>query len=245
MTGDPALREPAQKALDFIVASQNKELGGWRYRPRELSDTSVTGWMTVALYSGELANLDVPAETYAGIRKWVNVSDGGPGKEHLYRYDPYAPEDKIERRHGRITSKTMTAVGLLMQLYLGADKNSASMQRGADFLLQNPPRVGTVTLDERNIAKAQRDTYYWYYTTLVMHHMGGEYSERWLGEMHPMLLKTQVQTGAQAGSWDPVFPEPDRWGYHAGRLYVTTMNLLSLEVKYRYPPLHGGRTSGK
>ena len=33
-------------------------------------------------------------------------------------------------------------------------------------------------------------------------------------------------------------PVADRWGLHAGRLYVTTMNLLSLEANYRYSPLH-------
>ncbi|HTN74493.1 MAG TPA: prenyltransferase/squalene oxidase repeat-containing protein, partial [Pirellulaceae bacterium] len=180
MTGDPALREPAQKAIDFIVASQSKELGGWRYRPREMSDTSVTGWMMMALKSGELANLDVPAQTYAGVKKWLDLSDGGQGKEYLFRYDPSAPDTR-ERRHGRVTSKTMTSVGLLMRLYLGWKKDGNEMRKGADFLLQNPPHVGTVPLDENNITKAQRDTYYWYYTTLVMYHMGGEYRERWLG----------------------------------------------------------------
>jgi hypothetical protein len=41
-----------------------------------------------------------------------------------------------------------------------------------------------------------------------------------------------------AGSWDPTAPIPDRWGPHAGRLYVTTLNLLSLEVQYRKLPLY-------
>jgi len=31
---------------------------------------------------------------------------------------------------------------------------------------------------------------------------------------------------------------PDRWGPHGGRLYVTTLNLLSLEVFYRHLPLY-------
>ena len=40
------------------------------------------------------------------------------------------------------------------------------------------------------------------------------------------------------GSWDPLYPVPDRWGYFSGRLYVTTMNLLTLEVKWRLLPLY-------
>ena len=68
--------------------------------------------------------------------------------------------------------------------------------------------------------------------------MGGDYWRRWWDEsLHPLLLGTQVQRGPLAGSWSPRTPVPDRWGPHAGRLYVTTMNLLSLEVFYRHLPI--------
>ncbi len=50
-------------------------------------------------------------------------------------------------------------------------------------------------------------------------------------------------SGALAGSWDPLRPTPDRWAGVGGRLYVTTMNLLSLEVYYRHLPLY--ETVGK
>jgi hypothetical protein len=235
MTGDPELREPAQKAIDFIVASQNKERGGWRYTPQAGSDTSVTGWMMMALKSGELANLDVPVETYHKIRQWLDVSDGGDGRGYMFRYDPWAPDTR-EQRHGRAVSKTMTSVGLLMRLYLGWKKDNPSLLRGGDYLLANPPEVGTVR--PKYITETPRDTYYWYYATQVMWHLGGEYRERWLAELHPLLLKSQVQNGAMAGSWDPAGTVPDRWGPTAGRLYVTTMNLLSLEVRYRYLPIY-------
>ena len=51
-------------------------------------------------------------------------------------------------------------------------------------------------------------------------------------------MDSQIRSGEFAGSWDPVRPVPDRWGPQAGRLYVTTMNLLSLEVQYRHLPLY-------
>jgi hypothetical protein len=105
------------------------------------------------------------------------------------------------------------------------------MLQGADYLAENPPAIGT----SRN---PQRDTYYWYYATQVMYHMGGDHWQAWNGRLHPLLVESQVRSGAMAGSWNPREPVPDRWGPHAGRLYVTTMNLLSLEVYYRHLPLY-------
>jgi hypothetical protein len=49
MTRDKNLREPAQKGIDFIVATQNPTYGGWRYLPKRESDTSVSGWQMMAL----------------------------------------------------------------------------------------------------------------------------------------------------------------------------------------------------
>jgi hypothetical protein len=41
-----------------------------------------------------------------------------------------------------------------------------------------------------------------------------------------------------AGSWDPLGPTPDRWGQYGGRIYVTTLHLLTLEVPYRHLPTY-------
>ena len=67
MTGDEQLQTPAQKALDFIIASQHPTYGGWRYAPGDTPDLSVSGWQLMALRSGQLAGLDVPPETIAGV----------------------------------------------------------------------------------------------------------------------------------------------------------------------------------
>ena len=230
MTQDPELREPAQRAIDFLLEAQHPERGGWRYSPATGSDTSVTGWAMMALKSGELANLEVPQEAYEKIRSWLNVSQDSQDQPHLYRYNPFAP-DTAEQRHGRVPSLSMTSVGLLMRLYLGWHRDQPDMQRGADYLTENLPQLGSSR-------RPLRDTYYWYYATQVMFHMGGDYWQQWNEALHPLLVNSQVRQGAMAGSWDPRQPLPDRWAPHAGRLYVTTMNLLSLEVYYRHLPLY-------
>jgi len=230
MTQDPSLKEPAQKALNFIVASQHTERGGWRYAPQVGSDTSVSGWMMMALKSGELAGLEVPERAYVSIRQWLDKSQASDREPHLYRYNPLAPNTP-EQAHGRQPTKTMTSVGLLMRLYLGWRRDNPNMIRGAKYLAENLPALGT-----RN--DPQRDTYYWYYATQVMFHMGGDYWKAWNERLHPLLSETQLKQGPLAGSWDPRGAIPDRWAPHAGRLYVTTMNILSLEVYYRHLPLY-------
>lgn len=230
MTQDPALREPTQRALNFIVAGQNKTRGGWRYSPNYGSDTSVTGWMMMALKSGELAGLDVPSETFRNVEKWLDAAQKSPTERHLYVYNPLAP-DTPQQRHGRLPNPTMTAVGLLMRLYTGWSRDNPHLATGAEYLLANPPAIGT----RRD---PHRDTYYWYYATQVLFHMGGDYWKAWNSQLHPLLIDSQEKTGPMAGSWNPRTPVPDRWGPHCGRIYVTTLNLLSLEVYYRHLPLY-------
>ena len=230
MTQDPDLREPAQKALNFLVESQHPDRGGWRYSPRYGSDTSVTGWAMMALKSGQLAGLEVPKESLDGIDNWLDMAQAGRAIPHLYVYNPLAP-DTPQQRHGREASPTMTAVGLLMRLYSGWDRNDPRMIRGGRYLLENLPTNGTRQ-------DPQRDTYYWYYATQVMFHMGGKYWEEWNEKLHPLLVDEQLESGPMAGSWDPRRPVADRWAPHAGRIYVTTLNLLSLEVYYRHLPIY-------
>jgi hypothetical protein len=230
MTQDPELREPAQKAIQFAIDSQQPTQGGWRYSPQYGSDTSVTGWLMMALMSGRLANLDVPDEPFEKIEGWLDEAQVSGGQRHLYRYNPLAPDTEAQR-HGRLANKTMTAVGLLMRLYLGWRRDNEHMIRGADYLMENLPDNGT----RRD---PQRDTYYWYYATQVMFHMKGKYWEAWNNRLHSLLVDSQIQSGTFAGSWDPRRPVADRWSPHAGRIYVTTMNLLSLEVYYRHLPIY-------
>ena len=230
MTQDERLRAPAQRSIDYLAATQDPVLGGWRYQPGRGTDTSVTGWCMMALKSAELAGLRVDPEIYRGIEQYLDDAAASPEAQHLYRYNPNAPDAPL-RRHGLVPTPTMTSVGLLIRFYLGWRRDHPEMIRGTQYLLQTPPAIGTPQ-------DPQRDTYYWYYATQVLFHMGGDYWRQWHGRLHPLLIQSQVPSGPLAGSWSPAGAVPDRWGGFAGRLYVTTMNLLSLEVYYRHLPIY-------
>lgn len=230
MTQDRELRQGAQDALNYIMATQHRTRGGWRYTPQVSSDTSVTGWMMMALKSGDLAGLDVSQAAYDGIDIWLSLAKDDSGRLDRYRYNPFAP-DTPQQRHGKLPTPTMTAVGMLMRMYNGWRRDDPAMQSAAEYLLKYPPQLG-----ERR--RPLRDGYYWYYATQFMFHMGGDYWDRWNQHLNPLLLETQITVGPESGSWDPELPVPDRWSTHAGRLYVTTMNLLNLEVYYRHLPIY-------
>ena len=229
MTQDENLRTAAQRAVDFLVDSQDRQEGGWRYVPRVGSDTSVTGWGMMALKSAELAGLYVPRQTYEGIEKWLEHSQASARERYLYRYNWLA--NTPETKHGAVPTPVMTSVGLLMRLYTGWKRDNPLMAQGADWLLKRVPAMGTEQAP-------LRDTYYWYYATQVLFHMGGERWKTWYESLYPMLIETQLTSGPYAGSWEPMGAIPDAWGEYAGRLYVTTMNLLSLEVTYRHLPIY-------
>jgi hypothetical protein len=131
----------------------------------------------------------------------------------------------------------MTSVGLLMRLYSGSGRRDAEIRQGAQLLAERLPNAAK-SRPTRSMQNPNRDAYYWYNATQVMFHMQGERWELWRAALYPLLADSQETTGDLAGSWDPYRPAPDRWARHAGRLYVTAMNLLSLEVYYRHLPLY-------
>lgn len=214
LTKDPELRERAQRAVQFCLDSQD-DLGGWRYTPNGESDLSVTGWILMGLQSARMAGLEVPLDKLYRIGDFLDLaaSDGGS----QYSYQP-----------GLAPTETMTAEGLLCRQYLGWKHDDTRLTAGVQHLLQgdNLPRW-----KERNV-------YYWYYATQVLHHQGGPAWETWNPLIRDLLTAHQERGGKNAGSWSPLTPEPDRWGYHAGRLYVTCLSIYVLEVYYRHLPLY-------
>ena len=238
MTGDPQLKRPAQAAIDYLVATQHRELGGWRYEVGTNADLSVTGWQLLALRSGELAGLNVPPQTYERIRECVEQCRDEEGRQALFRYNPWASPTDPRTRHGRQPSTVMTSVGLLAQLQLGSDRTNPQIRAAGDHLLANLPRHGATAevAATGTLGNPGRDTYYWYYATQAMFHLGDEYWQAWHEQLFPLLIESQTASGPLAGSWDARQPVPDKWATYGGRLYVTAMNLLSLEVANRHLP---------
>ncbi len=212
LTKDPALREPLQRAVDFIVRAQHKTRGGWRYAPGQSpGDLSVGGWQVMALVSAKMAGAEVPAESLRLARMWLDSVSGGPAAGRYGYTDGSKP------------SPPMTAVGMFCQQ-----------------LFQVPPHDPRQGSSARYLAAAmpdpkRRDYYYWYYGTIALYQHQGPIWEEWNEKMKRLFIDGQVKGGEHAGSWEP----DGRWTRgKGGRVIATAFSTLSLEVYYRYLPLY-------
>ena len=215
LTQDPKLREPLEKAIDFIIKAQNQNHGAWDYRPNSTRiDTSVSGWQIMALRSARLAGLELPDRPFELSAKWLD-SIGAGQHRGIYGYD---------RRSYK--THAMVATGLFAQQLLGLSPEERRMKESVQHIAQNMPR------------KHSRDFYYWYYACLALYQNQGPAWEEWNAKMKPVWLDLQEEHGQHAGSWAP------SGGNHMGdmgRVITTALATLSLEVYYRYLPLYQTR----
>jgi hypothetical protein len=216
MTGDETLREPAQKAINFIIYAQHKA-GGWRYAPNDPGDLSVTGWQLMALRSAQMAYLQVPNDVFSRAADFLDSVQRRDSYGGLYGYMPGAGE-----------TPSMTAEGLLCRQYMGWPKDHPGLNEGVAYLLQS----------QHQPSVKRPNIYYWYYATQVLYHMGGRRWKQWNAQMRSVLTNTQETRGHQAGSWAP----RGHLTSGGGRLYMTSLAICILEVYYRHMPLYRSGT---
>lgn len=117
-----------------------------------------------------------------------------------------------------------TAVGLLCRMYHGWNNDNTPLREGVLALSQRGP--------------SRDDMYYNYYATQVLHHWGGEEWTKWNEVMREELISTQQKDGHSVGSWYPRDPHAGP----GGRLYMTTLAVMTLEVYYRHLPIYQKRS---
>jgi hypothetical protein len=219
MSNEKNVRAAAQLALNFIMDSQDADGGGWRYEPHQAGDTSVVGWQLMALKSGQMAYLNTNPATFEKAKAFLkSVSFGGYSSGRF----TYMPGGMVATG-----DQATTAIALLCHQYMGMPKTDPAMVEGTSYLMQNlPDAAGT------------RNLYYWYYATQVLHNQPGSNWDTWNRKMRRLLIDTQSKDGCASGSWSPDSPVRDQYGDAGGRLMMTSLSALTLEVYYRYLPLY-------
>ncbi|MGE0713628.1 MAG: hypothetical protein AB7N76_36835 [Planctomycetota bacterium] len=215
---DPATRQAVERSVRFLTKTRTKDYG-WRYTPGYGTDTSVTGWVLLALKSAEHAGVKVPPENYEGVRAWLrDVTDPETGRTGYTR-----------RRAG--DNLAMTATGLFLRILLGEDP-------------QSPVNLLAARIVEQARVQALRgglysNPYEVYYGALALYQVGGRRWRRFNPRVRDALVGLQVGgRGCERGSWLPGSSWVDE------RVGNTCFAVLTLETYYRYLPQHGRTAAG-
>ncbi|MCI0342835.1 MAG: hypothetical protein L0216_17115, partial [Planctomycetales bacterium] len=222
LTRDPELLSSATRGVGYIARAQRNG-GGWDYGGpsyvTDRNDMSVTGWQVMALRSAALAGIQVPPATW---RKAKGFLQRGTAPDGSVVYAVQGGWTGGGRCSG---SLAMSAVGLICRMYLGDEPGSRELLPIVRRISSAPPCYGEHTM---------QTSYFWYYGTLAMFQWGGPEWEEWNRGLREALLPLQRAGGHVAGSWDP----SDGYARTGGRVYSTALNVLNLEVYYRYLPLY-------
>jgi hypothetical protein len=211
---DDRLRDPAERAVAFLVHARARDGQAWRYAPgAPVGDTSILGWVVMALKSARETGLSMlsPSSVQRGTLLWLDKVSTGHDKG-LARYQPSEP-----------VTATMTAEAWVCRQFMGTGGPGPASTEAAAYLLDHDSDRG------------DSNFYYWYYGTLALYQHGGQPWTQWNNRLRDRIIRLQRPTGHQAGSWDP---DDSQYGAKGGRIYCTTLAALSLEVYYRYLRLY-------
>jgi hypothetical protein len=229
----PLLKRSAQDAINFISRARNP-YGAWRYDypPTGESDTSVTGWCVFAMKSAEEGKLTVDPEGYVGAAGFIDdMTDPATGRTG---YDTVGSASSrvggLNDQYPTNKGEAMTAVAILSRVFMGQDiAKLPIVDKGADLLKTHLPEWDPDGLNN--------DIYYWYYGSYALFQLGGPRWDAWNKSAKKALIDNQRHDGDLKGSWDA----KDAWGHSGGRVYMTALAVLCLEVYFRYARVLGGR----
>ena len=216
------LRKYTTKAVDLILVSQkaNKRnpahRGGWRYDPTSNdSDLSVTVWQVMALRSAKNAGINVPKDAIDMAvrylkRSYFSPRDARGRPVNLISGCGYMPNQP---------PRYSTAAAGLLSLQVCGEYDALEV-------------IGSVNwLKRRAVTKREQWFYYGtYYYSQGMQKRKGDTSRNARDTTEKLLLPMQ----SVDGSWTGV----NGMEQGAGRVYATSLAMLSLSVKYHFLPIY-------
>lgn len=210
------LERHAQRALDHLAEAGNDD-GGWGCRPGDgKSLTATTCWAITALKSAQDFRLEVPAERVRSAARWLDaLADARTG-----RYVPrVSPALAFES-----SPNCVLAAPTFARVLLGQTKKAEPiLALSGDRMSRRPPEW----------AEGAIDFGYWLHGSYAMFQLGGRHWKQWRKGIDRALIATQQKEGHGAGSWEPA----GIGGPEGGRVYVTALGALTLQVYYRYTRL--------
>jgi hypothetical protein len=166
MTQAKAFKDPAQKAINFILKAQNP-YAAWRYAypPDQDNDASVTGWMLMALKSAKLSGLGIDEGQMKTALAWLeSMTDQQTGRTGYNETGGRSSrQTELMKAFPADLTEAMTAVGVLSRVFCGHTlEDDPMIGKGAELIVARPPRWDTETgeidfrSEERRVGKECR-----------------------------------------------------------------------------------------
>ena len=209
-----------QKAIDFIVKSQNDE-GGWRYQPLARdSDMSIVVCQVLALRAARNIGIRVPKSTVDRAIRYVvdSAVKGGSGRR-MDRWGGLGTFSYQRQARSR-TTFPLTAAGVTALNGLGIYSDEL-IDRGVDYLNSEFDRCN----HQYGISGHYFFWYGHYYGVQAMYTKGGNDWKNYFTRLRTFLLKRQRPDGSWMNSTGP------------GEAFSTAMACLTLEIPYDFLPI--------
>jgi len=223
MTSDPAIRKPAQSAVDRLLALR---LAGADGKPlawgqTAVFDTAASVRAVMALKSAYAAGLNV-GDGLEGAKRWLELAwkAANPGWEKL---DLYKDVTTFPAQWSPTVgaSGSENEAGAIAATFLG--------HKVGDPLLETLANAVSRTTLEMRTTDLRRT----WLGTLAIFQVGGERWKQWNSTVRDALVMSQRKgDGCFDASWDAL--TQTGLGKERGRLQSTVHALLSLEVYYAY-----------
>jgi hypothetical protein len=230
MSANRTLKEPAQRAIERLVAAQQLDPQGAR---SGWGDLPTTMWAVLALVSARMSGLAVADGVLEGGLAYAHSVGGADGvdAEPLSGGASTDPASAF-RRHAVFPP----ALNMLVRTLVVHDVTDPFLAATAARLLVDAPKVSA--------DKSSIDYAYWHVASLALWQFDGPGTPRtpagkfwspWNEKLVAALLSLQ-DDGAHGGCHRGGWLQDDDTSRRAGHaLYATALNVLTLETYYRYP----------
>jgi hypothetical protein len=244
LTQDRVFVEPLKRAVRHLGRAQQTG-GGWDYTVEAQTgrnDTSVTGWVVMALKAAQAAGAGAPLETRFRLVEHFDRATESDGRVWYANKGTGTEYNPATGLHTLRYGPAMTAIALYARGALGFRLDDRLARSQSDLLARDLPDLTRLRGGDPTGLHGE---YYWYYGTLAMFNLGGEAWQRWNQALRRTVLEYQERPTRKNGrrrhaygSWPAFGRGWGKWGRTGSRIYSTAINTLTLEVYYRYVPAY-------
>ena len=225
--GGVAYAEALASAVDYLLAEQTTS-GGWTYR--EADTAPLTGLGALTLLRADRFLGDVPPDAIARAVARLDAMTENDGRTG-YMKPGYGSsrEPGANERWPTDETELLTALSILAHVASGVSVEKPKLEKGLGLI----DAVRESRVDRRD-DELTRDTLFLFFGGLAIEHAERRTRDSWRKLWVKELADSRFKGGHADGSWDP---QLDPWGLSYGRVGMTAVSMLALDLAAPRAPL--------